>query len=168
MLCLNNTDSPLWYVVRTKPRQEFRALENLENQGHVCFMPTIRVEKTRGAKIHSHTEPFFTRYLFMRMDAALENWSAIRSTRGVSGLVSLGGRYATLSNECIDALRSAPKRFQSIYEPGEKVVITSGPFVGFEGIYQMTDGEARAMVLIEMLSQPRKLTIALEALKKAA
>lgn len=156
-----------WYVVRTKPKQEFRALENLENQRHVCFMPTIKVEKTRCGKLHSHVEPLFSRYLFMQLSTA-ESWTAIRSTRGVSNLVSFGGRYATLSNECIDALRNAQMLVQPIYEPGEKVIITTGPFIGFEGVYQMMDGDARALVLIELLSRPQKLPIALEALKKAA
>lgn len=168
MKCLNPTGESLWYVVRTKPKQEFRALENLENQGHICFLPTLKTQKTRAGRLQSHIEPLFSRYLFMRMDTALEHWAAIRSTRGVSGLVSLGGRYASLSAECIEALRYAPMMVQHLYEPGEKVVITSGPFTGIEGIYQMQDGEARALVLIELLSQPQKLTIALESLKKAA
>ena len=41
-----------------------------------------------------------------------------------------------------------------------------GPFNGVEGIYQMTNGERRAMVLIEILRQPVSLDLAPTDLRK--
>lgn len=53
-----------------------------------------------------------------------------------------------------DVLCSQPKRLS---DQGEHVLVTDGPFAGIEAIYQMNDGESRAMVLIELLSKPVQL-----------
>ncbi|MEO8417812.1 MAG: transcription/translation regulatory transformer protein RfaH, partial [Methylophilaceae bacterium] len=130
-----------WYLLQTKPRQEFRALEQLENQQYTCFVPTLNVEKIRRGKLEIVIEPLFSRYLFIQLDTVASNWVPLRSTRGVSKLVEFGGRFATLSDTVIDALRQAPQRDHApLFEAGEKVTIQSGPFAGLEGIYQMSDG----------------------------
>jgi transcriptional antiterminator RfaH len=158
-----------WYVVQTKPRQEFRALEQLQNQHYTCFLPTLEIERVRGYKLQTIIEPLFTRYLFIRLDGVTCNWAPIRSTRGVSKLVAFGARFATLPEVCIEAMRRSPQStHQRLFEPGDRVAITSGPFAGLEGIYQLSDGEARALVLIELMSQPQKLKFAVQLLRKAA
>lgn len=158
-----------WYVIHTKPRQEFRALEHLRNQHYECFLPTIQVKKLRGRKLDMEEEALFSRYLFIRLDRETSNWSALRSTRGVSCVVAFGSRYATLPDSWIDALRTAmPSVQQTLFAPGDCVSIASGPLAGFEGIYHAPDGNARALVLVELMSQPQKLRVSLEMLRKAA
>ena len=46
----NNAPSFAWYVVHTKPRQEDKALLNLERQGYRCYLPRLTVEKIRRGK----------------------------------------------------------------------------------------------------------------------
>ncbi len=158
-----------WHVAHTKPRQEFRALEQLTNQGYACYLPTLEVERICRANRTTFAEPLFSRYLFVRLDVMTSNWTAVRSTRGVSGLLQFGGRFATISDECIIALRTAPQiRLREIFTPGQRVTVTTGPFTGLEGTYQTADGDARAMIMIEMMNQPQKLSFAMETLRKAA
>jgi transcriptional antiterminator RfaH len=158
-----------WYLVQTKSRQEFRALQQLENQGYTCFLPTLKVEKLVRGKLEATVEPLFSRYLFIRLDSIASRWAPIRSTRGVSNLVSLGGRYATLPDLCIEALKDEPEMApRRLFNPGERVSIVRGPFAGLEGIYQLSDGDSRALVLIELMNQPQKLKLAVEMLRKAA
>jgi len=158
-----------WYLVQTKPRQEFRALEQLQNQSYTCFLPTLSKERLYRGKVAPCVEPLFPRYLFIQLDTVTGDWGPIRSTRGVSNLVEFGGRFATLPDTCMVALKNAPPELhQRLFEPGERVAITSGPFVGLEGIYQMPDGQARALVLLELMSQQQKLLFAVDHLRKAA
>lgn len=158
-----------WYVVHTKPRQEFRALEQLQNQGYACFLPTLQKEQIRRGKLTTCVEPLFARYLFIQLSTVTSNWSPIRSTRGISNIVAFGGRYATLPDTFVDTLRSVAEDVQQrLFEPGERVAIASGPFAGLEGIYQVSDGDARAIVLIELLNQSQKLAFGVGALRKAA
>lgn len=163
------TRHAVWHVVQTKARQEFRALEQLQNQRYVCFLPTIQVEKIIHGKLETRIEPMFSRYLFIRLDATNCNWSPIRSTRGVSNLVSFGGRFATLPDVCVEAIERMPQATsERLFAHGDRVAITHGPFAGLEGIYQLPDGEARALVLIDLMNQPQKLKFAIDALRKAA
>jgi transcriptional antiterminator RfaH len=165
--CMSENPSA-WYVIQTKPRQEFRALEQLLNQHYNCFLPTLKVDKVQRGKIATSIKPLFSRYLFIQLDTVRSNWSAIRSTRGVTNLVAFGGTFATLPDDCVAALRHAPLTLhQRLFEPGERIAISSGPFIGLEGIYQMVDGDARALVLLELISQPRKISLALDILRKA-
>lgn len=152
-----------WYLVHTKPRQERCALENLQRQGYPCYLPTIPSEKLRFGLLTASDEPLFPRYLFIRIGEGVSelSWVPIRSTKGVSRMVSFGGEPARVSDTLVDALRAqvasvqtAPER---LLQPSERVPLTEEPFVGIEGFYRMADGVRRAMVLIELLSNQLRL-----------
>ena len=155
-----------WYVIHTKPRQEQRALENLQRQGFEAWLPMMELEKVRRSRLARVTEPMFSRYLFIRLDITQTNWSPIRSTLGVSKLVSFGNVPAAVPDALIDMLRESPPLTpQRLMNPGDEVQLVDGPLRGLRGIYQQHDGEARAMVLIELLSQPQSIQIELQALR---
>jgi transcriptional antiterminator RfaH len=160
------TNSKAWYVVHTKPRQEARALENLQNQGFNCFLPTMQVQKLRNQKVQTLTEPMFSRYLFIRLDDQTQNWGPIRSTLGVSKLVSFGPQPAKVPPEFIEFLKDAPtETLERMFAPGDSVQVASGPLQGLEGKYLAHDGETRAFVLVDLLGQPQKLRMAVESLR---
>ncbi len=163
-----------WYLVHTKPRQEKCALDNLHRQGYQCYLPTIPAEKFRQGLITVADEPLFPRYLFIRLsqENSAKSWAPIRSTKGVSRLVSFGIAPVRVDDGLIELLRiqeasvqSEPKR---LFKPGERVRLTKAPFAGIEGIYQMADGECRVMVLIEILSKPVAVRVAPASLRKAS
>lgn len=160
-----------WYLVHTKVRLEQCAKDNLERQGFTCFLPQMRSEKLRRGALKVLAEPLFPRYLFIRSDAGLaaKGWGSIRSTLGVSRLVTFGSQPARLSDalvclirmQCEDAIEP-----QFYFEAGETLRVTDGPFAGLEAIYQMPDGEGRVMVLLNILSKPVKLAVAPTSLRK--
>ena len=160
------TNNSAWYVVHTKPRQEARALENLQNQGFNCFLPTMQVQKLRNQRVQTITEPMFSRYLFIQLNEQTQNWGPIRSTLGVSKLVSFGPQPAKVPPEFIDLLKEAPtETLERMFAPGDAVQVASGPLQGLEGRYVAHDGETRAFVLVELLGQPQKLRMAVESLR---
>ena len=162
-----------WYVVHTKPKQESRALVNLERQGVSCFLPTIPKKRVRGKAFEMVQEPLFSRYLFIELDTTLSgrSWAPIRSTLGVSKLVTFGTEPARVNSGLIDVLKTQAQSLAqtpiSQYQPGDLVQIKEGPFKGIEAIYQMDDGEMRAMVLIELLQKPTRLQVEIGNLRKA-
>lgn len=162
-----------WYLVYSKPRQELCSLENLERQGFECFLPLISVEKLRRKVIVVVQEPLFPRYLFIRLDASQEgrSWNPIRSTTGVSRLVTFGQMPAKVDDQLVEIIRSTVSDagvLRRHFEPGELVRINDGPFAGLEAVYQMPDGEARVMVLIDILSKKVSLSIEPPSLSKIA
>ena len=161
-----------WYLVHTKPRQEKCALENLQRQGFQCYLPTLPAEKLRQGVLTVADEPLFPRYLFIRLgqgDSA-PSWAPIRSTKGVSRLVSFGVEPAKVADSLVEALRAQDESVQAeparLFKPGERVCLTEAPFAGIEGIYQMADGERRVIVLIELLSKQVRVRVAPANLRK--
>jgi transcriptional antiterminator RfaH len=161
-----------WYLVHTKPRQEKSALENLVRQGYECYLPTLLTEKILIRTVTLNAEPLFPRYLFIKLGSghSSKSWAPIRSTTGVNRLVSFGSEPARVDARLVELLRvnealhhRQPKR---LFNAGDRVQVTSGPFNGVEGIYQMTNGERRAMVLIEIMSKPVPLAVAPAILRK--
>ena len=160
-----------WYLIHTKIRQERVALENLERQGFACFLPLLRAEKLRRGTLQVVQEPLFPRYLFIRLGTELESqsWAPIRSTVGVSRLVTFGQTPAKIEDELITQLQVKTDSTEvqlRHFEPGEQVVVTDGPFVGVEAIYQMADAEGRVMVLLNILSKQVKMTVPPASIRK--
>ncbi|MBO9536979.1 transcription/translation regulatory transformer protein RfaH [Herbaspirillum sp.] len=154
-----------WYLVHTKPKQEKCALQNLEQQGYQCYLPMLREEKVRHENICIVENPLFPRYLFVRLGLGptAKSWQPIRSTKGVSRLVTFGTEPARIDDGLIEGLRAQESAHNthplSLFAQGQSVRLTRGAFAGIEGIYQMADGERRAMVLIEFLSKPIRVSI---------
>lgn len=161
-----------WYLVHTKPRQEKYALENFQRQGYQCYLPTLPSEKLRQGVLVVTDDPLFPRYLFIRLgqgDSA-QNWAPIRSTKGVSRLVSFGVEPVKVSDSLVEALRAQEASVQAepeqLFNPGESVRLTEAPFAGIEGVYHMADGERRVMALIELLSKQVRVRVAPASLCK--
>ena len=162
-----------WYLVHTKPRQERCALENLQRQGYECYFPIMPAEKIRCGKMDVVDQALFPRYLFIRLGQGptAQSWSPIRSTKGVSRLVTFGISPAKVDDALITLLRNQEILVQAepdrLFRPGERVRITAAPFVDIEGIYQMTDADQRVMVLIELMSKPVKIYLEPTSIQKA-
>ncbi len=161
-----------WYLIHTKPRQEKCALFNLERQGYECYMPVIFSEKLRQGSLVATEEPLFPRYIFIRLGTGenAKSWIPIRSTKGVSRLVSFGVEPAKVDERLVETIRAhqnvisaQTKRF---FTPGERVVVKNGAFAGIEAIYQMPDGNRRVVVLIEFLSKPVRVSLSPVSLRK--
>jgi transcriptional antiterminator RfaH len=169
-----HSSSTNWYVIHTKPRQERRALVNLEQQGYACYLPMIALEKLSRAHLSLVEEPLFPRYLFISLDHGRQgqSWAPIRSTIGVSGLVTFGSSPAKIDPALIDLLRqqeadlkSTPER---LFQKGERLLVSDGAFAGLEAVYQMPGGDNRAMVLIEIMGKSAQMQIAPRSLSKVA
>jgi transcriptional antiterminator RfaH len=162
-----------WYLIHTKVRQEKCALENLERQGYTCYLPMIASEKIHHGNITIVDEALFPRYMFVQLDISntTQSWSPIRSTKGVSRLVSFGNEPAKVDDQLIAHLKQQTNLNQQtrrLFQPGERLKFISGAFANLDCIYQMADGESRAIVLLELLSKPVKVSIAPSTLRKLA
>jgi len=163
-----------WYLVHTKPKQEKCALQNLQQQGYQCYLPTLLSEKLRQGILTIIDEPLFPRYLFIRLGqgGSAKSWTPIRSTKGVSRLVSFGTEPARVDDGLVELIRAQEAAVQEkperLFKQGERVRLTDGAFAGIEGIYQMADSECRVRVLIELLSKPVTVRVTPASLRKAS
>ena len=96
---------PQWFLLYTRPHQEERAKENLENQGYEVFLPMIAYKKISQPNSIS-IEPMFPRYMFITINTERDNWVHIKSTRGVSHMVVFGDNLTVVPNSVMDYLKS--------------------------------------------------------------
>lgn len=156
-----------WYVVHTKPRGETLAEVNLQRQAFETYLPWYkRVAKHRGTW-KEIVEPLFPRYLFLRIDPTQQTVAPIRSTLGVTTLVTFGHRLMPVPDAVIDTLReNADAQTGAIAAPkhdlrkGQAVAITAGPFEGLEGIFDASSGEERVAILLNVLGKATRVVMA--------
>ncbi|MGB5716915.1 MAG: transcription/translation regulatory transformer protein RfaH [Gammaproteobacteria bacterium] len=155
-----------WYAIHTKSRQETLAAENLRRQAFEIYLPKIKQAHRNRLKWLDRIEPLFPRYLFIRLDLGHDNIAPIRSTRGVSKLVSFNGLPATVPEPIIDALIQLsdpdtellpPK--ETLLETGQSVTIVDGPLQGLEAIFKAHDSKRRSIILLDILGKSQQVRI---------
>jgi len=169
----NKSQTRSWYLVVTKPQSEFKAQENLQRQGYETYLPLVQISRRRNGRNVKRTEAFFPRYLFISLDKETDNWSPIRSTIGVAGMVRFGGMPAQAPNELIDNLKNNEDEFglqltqKKELKQGDKVEIIDGPFEGHKAIYQKMKSTERVSVLLDIVGKNTQVSLSVHELEIA-
>jgi transcriptional antiterminator RfaH len=156
---LKNTQ---WYLAATKPKEEKRALENLQLQDIEAFLPLMQVEKMRRGKRVQIEETLFPGYIFIHLSDESDKVGKIRSTRGIRDWIRFEGKPAKVPVQIIDLLKTSEQSEQpneNLPKPGDKIEIKSGPFANLQAIYQSTDGLERSILLLDFLGKQQTLSI---------
>ena len=84
-------------------------------------------------------------------------------------MVHFGARAAKVDDTLVDLLRQREQALptEAMFHSGDSVVIADGPFAGIEAIYQTSDAERRAFILLEILSKPVSMRVDSGQLRKA-
>ena len=147
-----------WLVVRTKARQEGRAINHLQEQGFKVYCPQI--PKYDVLKEVAGKQVLFPGYCFV--ESGERSFSSIRSTPGVIALVAFGleGKPVVVSAGVLDEIR----RVEAFYgeksprlQSGDVVSLTGGPFKGLQGIYSKRSKDRVEVLLIVLGRQQRVL-----------
>ena len=146
-----------WYLIKTKPQQEAIATQNLTNQNFNVFFPK--------AVINNKTTPLFPSYLFIELDDKIQNWTPIRSTKGVSNFVRFGLSFAKVPNQIINLIKTQQQ--QTIekminicsHHKGDYLEIQTGVFKGQQAIFQNYNSSDRVTVLLKLIGQQQAITL---------
>ena len=150
-----------WYLIKTKPRQENVAIKNLENQKYSTYCPTITIKNKHIV--------LFPGYLFIHLDKERENWSPIRSTKGVVNFVRFGLNFAQVPDTIIKFLKANQlinkEKLKNLnkLKSGDKVQITDGVFKNCVAIFKSSKAEERVVLLMNLLGQQQTITIKQES-----
>ncbi|MFV4845767.1 transcription/translation regulatory transformer protein RfaH [Edwardsiella tarda] len=145
-----------WYLLYCKRGQLERAREHLTRQAIPCVTPMIALEKIVRGKRTQVQEPMFPNYMFIELDPERIHTTTVQSTRGVSHFIRFGKLPATVPFRVIKQLMTAPMATAAAPQtpmPGDRVRIVQGAFSGLEAIYRESDGEKRAILLLNLLNQ---------------
>ena len=102
---MSEETKPQWYLVQARPRQAELAVEHLERQGYCVFHPRLRVERLRRGRPVMVEQALFPDYLFIRLQAGVDNFGPVHSTRGVAQLVGFGNVPVPFDAALVEGLR---------------------------------------------------------------
>lgn len=146
-----------WFVLRIHTGYEkhvIRALNEMvelnQLQGRVgdVLVPTEEVVEMKGGQRRKSQRRFFPGYVLIQLDMDEQVWHLVKSLPKVIGFVG-GSReqprpisdaeaQAILDKVQTGADKPRPK---VLYEPGEVVRVTEGPFADFNGVVEEVDYE---------------------------
>jgi transcriptional antiterminator RfaH len=168
---LDHRPSAYWLVVRTHPRQERRAEENLRFGNIETFLPQMPAPRSRRSRKVQFGTPLFPQYLFARFDPHVRLHD-VCFTRGVQTVLRVGTSLATVGNEVIAFLRSREDAngFIRVGEPlqvGEMVTIKEGCFAAVVGVLErVLPAKGRVEVLLTGLQTAVRVEIASDFVRR--
>ncbi len=165
-----------WYVVHAFSgfeHQVKRALEErvkrsgLEDSFGDIMVPTEEVVEIRDGQKRRSERKFFPGYVLVQMDMNEASWHLVKGTPKVMGFI--GGssdKPAPITEKEVETILSRVEegadkpRPKVLYEPGEVVRVTEGPFNDFNGVVEEVNydkNRIRVAVLIFGRSTPVEL-----------
>jgi len=157
-----------WYALYTKPHKEHHVSSFLESKGFEIYLPTIQVRKNGKRK----TEPFFSCYLFVRLDPAAA-LPSVRWTPGLRRIVSFGNQPAVVPDHAISLIGRRLAEMGELnysgcrFKSGDQVVIKDGPLKDFEATFDRAlSSQDRAMVLVDLLGRWTRCEVDVNCLKQ--
>lgn len=157
-----------WYVLHNKPHKEGMLVEQLQLRGIETFAPYIQVQVVNPRA--RRFKPYFPGYIFIRTDLEKMGLSSLKYIPGSASLIAFGGEPASVPDGLIQAIRQRVEEVKSVggelfnvLKTGETVLVHSGPFAGYEAIFDTRlSGTKRVRVLLKLL-QNRNMPVELPA-----
>ena len=158
-----------WYVLRSKPRKEDVVYRQVRNQGFEVYYPRLKITPVnpRSRKV----KPYFPGYMFIQIEVEDVGLSLFQWMPHTLGLVCIGDEPAIVPDHILNEIK---KRVDQITEaggelfkglaPGVTVLISDGPFAGYEAIFDTRiPGSERVRVLLQLLNDKRLIPLELHA-----
>jgi transcriptional antiterminator NusG len=158
-----------WYIVHAYSNfenkvaasiREYAAQRGLTEKFEEILVPTEQViEVRRGRKVNAERK-FFPGYVLVKCDLTDDVFHLIKNTAKVTGFLGADNKPMAISEAEADRIKGQvaegvehPKA-SIIFEVGEKVRVTDGPFASFEGLVEEVDeGRSRVKVAVSIFGR---------------
>jgi transcriptional antiterminator RfaH len=156
-----------WYVAQTHVHAESKATFHLRRQGFEVYLPRYLKQRRHARRIDTVAAPLFPRYLFISVDMATQRWHSIRSTFGITRLVTNGDAPAVVPEAIIEGLQRREDTNGLVqlerrprFAPGDKIRVLNGAFCDTLGLFEGIRDQERVAILLDLLG--RKVRVVLD------
>jgi transcriptional antiterminator RfaH len=160
-----------WAAAQLQPQRDGLAALCLRQAGFEIYVPRLREPRTAHGRKVVRTPLLFPGYLFVFIRL---QWHTARWAPGVVRLVMNGVGPAAVPNGVIADLKGRetgglidlpkPPKFRT----GDRVRVTSGPFVGLTGLCAGMRPHERVEVLLAILGGSQRVTLAADEVEAAS
>jgi transcriptional antiterminator RfaH len=162
-----------WFVVRTLPRAEERAVWHLGNQGFAAYLPRY-LRRVRHARRNAIVlRPLFPGYLFVELDPMRCRWRSINGTIGVHEIITNGDVPLAVPEAIIAEIRSredetgAVKLAPPSFTRGQAVRLIEGPLADVSGLFEEMRDQNRIILLVSLLGRKVRMQVPVAAVAAA-
>ena len=162
---LARIETPLWFCLKTQPKQEHLAATGLRRHvGIKCFSPRIRFRKPTRRGAVWFVEAMFPGYVFAEFTFSRQH-RQVEYSSGIQGVVRFGDQVATVDPGLIASLQEKAGldelvTFNPEIEVGQSVQIAEGPFQGVEALVtRLLPARERIRVLLEFLGRSVEMEV---------
>ena len=151
-----------WIVVRSKPRSEKVAHNELVKKNIEAYLPLLKERRKWSDRKKWVEFPLFSSYLFARID--IKDSIFVLQTQGVNTIVKFGKQIAIVQNSVIEAIRLAMEGGYQLepveyFVEGNRVEVVAGPMKGVKGIVAKLKGQNRLIIKIDAIQQALSIQI---------
>ncbi|GAA3972591.1 transcription termination/antitermination protein NusG [Allohahella marinimesophila] len=165
-----------WYVVQAfsgyekhvmRALHERIKLSGMEDKFGDVLVPTEEVVEMKEGKKRKSERKFYPGYVLVQMEMGEEAWHLVKSTSRVLGFIGgtpdkpapISDKEADIILRRVESGVDKPKP-KTLFEPGEVIRVTEGPFIDFNGVVEEVDydkSRVKVAVLIFGRSTPVEL-----------
>ncbi|MDD3360188.1 MAG: antiterminator LoaP [Hespellia sp.] len=167
----------MWYVVQVCTGTEDSIRLQCESRipGEIlerCFIPYYEEQKRIRGKWSTQKKILFPGYVFMITEKLEQLYEELKAVMGLTRVLDTGGAVVPLNIEEIEFLESFGGENQVVEMSAgiienDKVIITSGPLQGMEGLIQKIDRHKRKAYLeVSMFGRAQRMEVGLEIVAK--
>ncbi|MBS0349908.1 MAG: transcription termination/antitermination protein NusG [Proteobacteria bacterium] len=181
---MTNEQRKRWYVVHVYSgfenyvvnalRQKMK-LHNIEGHFGEIIVPTEEVVEMRGGQKRKSERKFFPGYVLVQMEMDERSWHLVKSVPKVLGFIGgTADRPAPISDQEASAILrrveegEAKPKPKILFEPGEVVRVTEGPFADFNGVVEDVNYEkSRLGVAVSIFGRTTRVELEFGQVEKA-
>lgn len=164
---MKESDSECWFIVSTKPKQEFVAERSLRSLGANTYLPLFHKKVKKKKEKTFVVTPLFAGYMFAQFNAK-DLYHKVRYTRGVKAVLGNKEGLWTIDESRIDDIKNREDEQGMVklvprdmkFHSGDRILIDEGDFDGWEGVFfeELPDNE-RAIIMLTSVSYSSKLIV---------